>query len=909
MAEEQEIISEATGCPECGATCSECGTPDGCPECGAMATASTVKEAASKKKPVIDDAEDKKDNGKDESAEDAAAAKAEDAKDQGEDDAEENPDGSKKKKTKAKEDTLNTKERKALSSDEFALPGGRYPINDESHARNALARGAQQVAEGKLSDAEYATIKSKVKAKFPNIAVDGEKAKTSEEIEVGDSVSDRRIQEGVQLLEAVGDKGTEWDVVLIAPGISKNRTFYSENTLRNAEKQFEGVSCFADHASPTESRSVRDVVGWYDKVKYREGTGITATFHALESTPWFLGPLREAYDRGKSDLIGFSINGEGTRKMGKYAGSLAYFVESIDKIDSVDAVIAPSAGGKVVRLVASQQEEELQMLENLSLDELKAARPDLVESLTKDATKDEAKTEKVQEETVKMKEETKETEMTDKLREEFDSLREGYQRLQEEAAIAKTQSKVQEMLAASPLPKNIHSKIAKRFAGKSVEDAVIQEEIDSEREIIASLFDERPQSIYHEIQGGMTSGEKAAKALDGLLLGKAVDGVRPARGLKEAYAMFKGSQGLISSWDVDPFDVLRESTGEYRSWGRFEEGTSGELLQNIKVQESITSGGAYGQTPQWSKLLGDSITRKMLKDYADAGYDEWRQLVSSVIPLQDFRTQRRMRMGGYDTTLSTVAEGATYTPLTSPTDEEATYYVKKYGNTDDVTLETIANDDVGAVRQLPTKLARVAKISLFLFVMGFINKTTTPAALTYDGVGLYGASHANSASVPLSDAALTNAKVAMRTQTLYGITSGGGKDYLGMRNQPAFLIVPTALYASAERLLKNEYTFSGPTSPSSAAYSQSDINIHKGTLTPIVVDYFATNSWYLVADPRQANTIEMGFWQGREEPELFTQDNPTVGTPFTNDKITYKLRHIYGGAILDHRAFYLSIQP
>jgi hypothetical protein len=59
---------------------------------------------------------------------------------------------------------LNSKMRNALSSKSFALPGGRYPIEDASHARNALAR-----ASGNATPAEQETIKAKVAAKFPGI--------------------------------------------------------------------------------------------------------------------------------------------------------------------------------------------------------------------------------------------------------------------------------------------------------------------------------------------------------------------------------------------------------------------------------------------------------------------------------------------------------------------------------------------------------------------------------------------------------------------------------------------------------------------------------------------------------------------------------------------------------------------
>jgi len=69
---------------------------------------------------------------------------------------------------------LNAAARKRLPSSSFALPGkgegksgkgsGSYPIPDASHARNALARVAQHG-----SSSEKATVRAKVKAKFPNI--------------------------------------------------------------------------------------------------------------------------------------------------------------------------------------------------------------------------------------------------------------------------------------------------------------------------------------------------------------------------------------------------------------------------------------------------------------------------------------------------------------------------------------------------------------------------------------------------------------------------------------------------------------------------------------------------------------------------------------------------------------------
>lgn len=57
---------------------------------------------------------------------------------------------------------LTSQARKNLSKSSFVFPGKRaYPIEDKSHARNALARSA-----GKTVEAE---VRAAVKRKFPDI--------------------------------------------------------------------------------------------------------------------------------------------------------------------------------------------------------------------------------------------------------------------------------------------------------------------------------------------------------------------------------------------------------------------------------------------------------------------------------------------------------------------------------------------------------------------------------------------------------------------------------------------------------------------------------------------------------------------------------------------------------------------
>ena len=59
---------------------------------------------------------------------------------------------------------LTAARRAKLKPKQFALPGGRYPIHDEAHARNALARVAQYGA-----PAEQKKVRAAVAKKYPGI--------------------------------------------------------------------------------------------------------------------------------------------------------------------------------------------------------------------------------------------------------------------------------------------------------------------------------------------------------------------------------------------------------------------------------------------------------------------------------------------------------------------------------------------------------------------------------------------------------------------------------------------------------------------------------------------------------------------------------------------------------------------
>jgi hypothetical protein len=73
---------------------------------------------------------------------------------------------------------LTAEQRAKLPASAFALPGGRYPINDKNHARNALSRVSQNG-----TPAEKEKVRAKVHSKYP--AIGKKKPQPGDEYMVG----------------------------------------------------------------------------------------------------------------------------------------------------------------------------------------------------------------------------------------------------------------------------------------------------------------------------------------------------------------------------------------------------------------------------------------------------------------------------------------------------------------------------------------------------------------------------------------------------------------------------------------------------------------------------------------------------------------------------------------------------
>jgi hypothetical protein len=731
-------------------------------------------------------------------------------------------------------------------------------------------------------------------------------------VEIAESVEGVSFVRPIVEAEDEEPSGTEWDVVIIRAGESVNRKIYPKEMLAEAVKAgvFDGVRVMLrsdeDHLAG-KGKSVANVVGWIDGAKM-SGNEVRGRLHLSESADKLRSLLVDAWKRGKKDLAGLSIVGAASGfKSVVRKGRRLQLVEGIKKVSSVDVVYDPAAGGELLDLVAAEGKEESVGLEAL-LKALARAKPETVRHLLAEATDeelaeikeaaDEKLVEKIDEALAEAKPDDdekdkgkskKKDEPKTEPKADDKKLAEAEEDEDELVPRSLARTVVRSALAETKLPDISKKKLEKRFAGASFKEDDLTEAIADEIETWAELEREGLVRSQGSSRSGVTVGveehDRAKAALDGFFLGEAVevDGekVAPYRSFKRAYMELTGDgleDGIITG--ELPMDGggklgLSEANGgrvRFKKM-RLAEAAGAQVSGEDDLVEAIATGG-------FTEILGDSIRRRMVAEYRRSNLRTWEPL-ADVVPVTDFRTNRRMRFGGYGN-LAAVAQGAAYVAITSPTDEEATYAVTKRGNTETINLEVIANDDVGFVRRIPVRLARAAAQTLHEFVFEFLNAN----AAIFDAVALFHATHANLGSTALSTTTLNAARQRMRKQA-----EKDSAKRLGF--VPKHLWVPIELEETAYVLTLSDKKPGTADNDANFARSQG--------LDYTVVDYWTDpNNWYVSADKADVPVIEMGFY-GPEEPEIFVQDMPNVGSMFTNDQATYKIRHIYSGAVLDFR--------
>ncbi len=712
-------------------------------------------------------------------------------------------------------------------------------------------------------------------------AASGESVKESSLIILQGRVLEAAAQPAAAQLD-----GSEIRVTIIRGGRSANGYYYAPEALQQIARMIEGARAYADHGrtpADDEVRSIKDLVGFYKDARYvPDGEGrVDATLHILEAAQWLRSMVKEAMSLGKPDLIGLSVDIFGKWNQAQRNGSATRDVTRILSLNSCDIVTRPSAGGSLQRILhhTSNKGDSSRTMDQKDKKGAAAQVADPPVTPTEQqagagagAGQHITETVDVTAEIARLRE-AQAGELA-ALRAEQEAarlLRQEQEHLIEAAKLDRAQALLDRKLAATGLPQAVQTQIAGQFSGRIFEEAALDTSINAMRAMLAGLTSQgliRDNGWERTMTGAgqITEAEKLQAAIDCMF------------DLEPDQSKFAGIKGFTS---------IREAY--YRITGDSQvSGAQLRDLERIRVSEHAPIGRiteADTTTASFSYLLGTSMNKRLLKDY-QAWPAEWQQFCV-IAPIKDFKQQSRVRLGAFGS-LATVPEDTAYQSITL-TDTAAVYVPTKRGNLVTVSRETIINDDLFAIKQIPTKLAVAAAYTLAEFVYSFLS--TNPNIFDGNALFLTGAPHTNLGTTALSSAAMQSGVTAMREQTNFA-----GKR-LGLK--PSYLIVPPELEFTAMVVTKSAGV------PGSA---NNDINPMLGYVKPIISPQLTnTSQWFFAADPRVVDTIEIGFVGGQVNPALFIQDQPLFGLNFTQDVISYKIRHEYGGAVLDWRGLYRGI--
>ena len=693
---------------------------------------------------------------------------------------------------------------------------------------------------------------------------------------------------------AGGTGGAHWTIQAIHAGLSRNGILYPDRVLAAAAPRLDGVRVLArsDEDHLRESRhDARDLIGTLSGARFVEaaaGGAIHADLTLLDPDGDVGRQLAGLWRTGATEAAGFSVVASGRTRAASLDGRRIRIAESIDAVDSVDFVLRPSAGGQIITRLAEAIRGGRDMALRQRMIEAVRARLGAARLEGIDTSDDDALETLYREALAAPAPHTTPAPTTGggatapaagagtspalagagaAGASAIDPA------VEERIRLVEARSEARVAIAASGLPAPAQARLTTRFTeAAAIPAGAVEAAIRAEREYLAQVA---PGGVVTGLgDGGDGTGVRLVESETDKLRARVDALFDPAartggpRSIKEIYVDLTGDRRVSGRvTDCDP-RRLREAV---------------QILPE-RLREAIqTTGNGAGVL---AEVFGDSIARRMQAEYRMQGIWTWWERVCDVVDVADFRTQHRIRWGGYGD-LPDVAEGAAYTALGSPQDAEETYAATKRGGIETINLEAIKNDDMGAIGRIPGRLARAARRTLSKHVSAIFTTASGAGPNMGDGDALFSTSHGNLGTAALSAASVAAARIVMWEQT--EMNSG---EVLGI--PPRFLLVPVELQEAAYNLFRRE--------------ANNDPNFVQTLSYEIVAvpDWTDGTDWALVADPMDCPVIEVGFLDGMREPELFLQNMETVGSLFSNDQWKYKIRHVYGSTALDWRGVYKS---
>jgi hypothetical protein len=293
------------------------------------------------------------------------------------------------------------------------------------------------------------------------------------------------------------------------------------------------------------------------------------------------------------------------------------------------------------------------------------------------------------------------------------------------------------------------------------------------------------------------------------------------------------------------------------------------------IKEQIKNGEYAGTCRQLEEGVGTGHFTQALADVAHnaamKGYGltapDWRKIVS-IRNVSDFKVQYATILDSLGK-LDQLDEHEPYKEAI-PVDNQENYTPTRWGKKLGLTMEARFNDATGLLTRAFTKWGAAWNNTLNYYT--FYTLMDANPTMGQDSVALFHASsHSNlGTAMPMNFDNLSTAIEAMMAQT------DNASEAIAPI-MPRYVVVTADLYAQTW-------------------------NPWSGKLEIIVSPHITSGYWYLVANPAINDTIELGFLNGKTEPEIQIA-GPDHQAEFDNDTRYSRIKGVFAGTALDWRCF------
>ncbi|MEU8158034.1 Mu-like prophage major head subunit gpT family protein [Micromonospora sp. NPDC048986] len=314
-------------------------------------------------------------------------------------------------------------------------------------------------------------------------------------------------------------------------------------------------------------------------------------------------------------------------------------------------------------------------------------------------------------------------------------------------------------------------------------------------------------------------------------------------------------------------------------------------------------------------LFGDIIDRQLLSAYQTRPV-QWPSFAKRG-RVRDFRTVKRFTLDGGEAALNKVKELAPY-KVRQVTDGGYEYSVVKYGDKIAISWETLINDDLDALSDLPTRLGNAARRTEEKFAAELFTSSAGPNGTFFSEANRNVITDAviGSDITPnpaLSITALQQAMQVMGQQK----DSDGGPIYV----EGTTLVVPPALEVVANNIINATEIVAASGGGDGTGNDQlrvtnwmrNRVSVVVNPWLPIINTTNGNSAWYLFANPNVGRpAMEIGFLIGHETPELWVKSPDAMrvgGGPvapeegdFDHDSVEYRVRMVLGGTLMDAKS-------